>query len=442
MAVAWAILDKVRDGATVIVTRANVKRSFAREIAKYSDATVQVLNGQTPAQLEERDFYILSYEILPFWIDALQEVRPESVVFDESHKAKSSKRRIRAWDDDGNPFWADAENIASSAKKLSMACARRLALTATPVANRRSDLYAQLDLVHPNRFGNYFSFTKRYCAGQQGEFGGWQANGKTNTEELKRRVNPLRHVVQYSEVRRMLPPLRRSIVRLDEAELLKRAGDAVPAELNRDPRRRSIERELMRTAGRKHPYVLDVLLEEVIPGSQKAVVFTGRRKDCDTLAARVAEKVARLDTPVALFVGHGGIPVAQRDQMQQDYMAAKGPAILIGTGYAWGTGVNLHDTDLALITMLPYTPEALEQWEGRFVRQGMTRPCLIQYLIAEKTVDTWVEQLLLSKLPDVDELVANGAIDGLGDALAAVDEEAMLSRLYAAITGAGLEEAH
>jgi SNF2 family DNA or RNA helicase len=91
--------------------------------------------------------------------------------------------------------------------------------------------------------------------------------------------------------------------------------------------------------------------------------------------------------------------------------------------------------------MLPWTPEAIEQWEGRFVRRGMNRPVLIQYLVAEKTVDSHIEDLLLSKLPDVDDVVGNGAVEGLSADLANLgSEEEVLAKLVAMISKADVED--
>jgi hypothetical protein len=80
-------------------------------------------------------------------------------------------------------------------------------------------------------------------------------------------------------------------------------------------------------------------------------------------------------------------------------------------------GVNLQDTDLALIAFLPYTPGQVVQWEGRFARHGQKRPVLIQYLIAENTVDEHVAGILLDKLPAVEKVSKDDSLDGFSDAI-------------------------
>jgi SNF2 family DNA or RNA helicase len=136
----------------------------------------------------------------------------------------------------------------------------------------------------------------------------------------------------------------------------------------------------------------------------------------------------------SIFSGHGGTAPAERDRIQQAYMAAPGPAVLVGTGDAWGEGVNLQDTDLALIAMLPYTPGQIVQWEGRFCRHGQKRPVLIQYLIAENTVDEHVSGILLDKLPAVESVSRDDSLDGFSDALMGSDEDAIIGSILSKLT--------
>jgi len=156
-------------------------------------------------------------------------------------------------------------------------------------------------------------------------------------------------------------------------------------------------------------------------------VFTGRREDCD----RLAEDVAKAVGPSArIYSGHGGITAGVRDGIQQAYMNDSGPAVLVGTGDAWGEGYNLQDTDLLLIAMLPVTPGAVVQWEGRVARHGQKRPVLIEYLVAEGTVDEHVAEILLKKLPAVEDVARDDSVEGFADQLRGSDaEESILASI-------------
>jgi SNF2 family DNA or RNA helicase len=169
------------------------------------------------------------------------------------------------------------------------------------------------------------------------------------------------------------------------------------------------------------------LVEQNVGTKGKIVVFTGRRRDCEELHAAI-RKV--LPTEVPVWMGHGGTPTGVRDGIREAYMAQPGPCVLVGTGDAWGESVNLQDTDLAIISMLPYTPGQVIQWEGRFSRQGQKRPVLIQYLIAEGTIDEHVSLLLIDKLPSVEKVVKDEQVAGFGKTLSGMDDEqTMMSKL-------------
>jgi SNF2 family DNA or RNA helicase len=98
--------------------------------------------------------------------------------------------------------------------------------------------------------------------------------------------------------------------------------------------------------------------------------------------------------------------------------------------------VNLQDSDLLLIAMLPYTPGQIVQWEGRVARHGQKRPVLIQYLVAEGTVDEHVAEILLTKLPAVERVAQDDSVQGFSDQLRGSDqEEEILDSLIAKIGG-------
>ena len=109
---------------------------------------------------------------------------------------------------------------------------------------------------------------------------------------------------------------------------------------------------LHEAASRKRKYVLQ-RIEDAVRSKQKMIVFTGRRKDCDRLSEDIVKHLGKNNLNASLWAAHGGTNTVGRDTIRHEYMACPGPAILVGTGDAWGESVNLQDTDLALFVMLP-----------------------------------------------------------------------------------------
>jgi SNF2 family DNA or RNA helicase len=100
-----------------------------------------------------------------------------------------------------------------------------------------------------------------------------------------------------------------------------------------------------------------------------------------------------------------------------------GPAFLIATGDSIGESLNLQDADLMIVAMLPWTPGQVMQYEGRVARLGQQRPVLIQYVIAEETVDERVAEMLLNKLPSVAQLTGDGDVEMLRQSLTGMENK-------------------
>ena len=85
--------------------------------------------------------------------------------------------------------------------------------------------------------------------------------------------------------------------------------------------------------------------------------------------------------------------------------------------------------------MLPWTPDKVIQWEGRFSRLGQQRPVLVSYVVARNTADEHVSELLLEKLPHVGEVAEDAAAEEIEGVLAGVDtSEGAGERLLARIS--------
>lgn len=418
-------------GNTIVTTRAAVRRQFGREIERFTQHRALVIETKAdcdPVVLSETEalFLVIGWEMLPDCVETiLKHFKPVNWIADELHKCKSHRRWGATPTETGKLAFNPLDNIAHAAMKLSRATKRRIGATATPIKDRTRDLWAQLDLVHPDAWGPFYredkaSFAGRYCAARRGFYGGIETTGSSNLDELWDRVSLVTHHVPHSVTHRHLPPRRRLVTYVPSGDQVRATGFVKTMKnAAKAGRGALLEAKLMEAAARKRKAVMEIV-EECVANKQKVIVFTGRREDCDDLGSIITEKFGK---EAQIFTGHGGTPAPVRDGIQQAYMAAPGPAILVGTGDAWGEGVNLQDTDLLLIAMLPYTPGQIVQWEGRVARHGQKRPVMIQYLVAENTVDEHVAGILLEKLPAVEKVSQDDSVDGLAAQLMGADDE-------------------
>jgi hypothetical protein len=461
-----SIVWGLADGAHPIlaVTKPAVRGQWAREVERFTNVPAIVLES-TEATLPPLPpppyFLVTGYATLPYWVEELERLRPRSLILDECHLLQSHKRFDPILESQDSPppgdlvlieGGADApappvkvnfalkDNIAAAAYRLSRVAKRRLGTSATPIRDRVRNLWAQLDLVRPWGFGGYYQFCRRYCAASENPFGGIDTRGSSNLDELKERLSYMCHKVPFSVANRDLPPKRRQVTYIKVSDQVRAEG--IADELRRAARHGPtalLEMRLMEAAARKRKIVTEYVADAVGAG-QKVIVFTGRRRDVDALEKAVRSKVG--SGPLVL-AGHGGVPLGDardpapgtREGIVAAYMASEGPAVLIGTGDAFGEGLNLQSTDLLIQAMLPYTPAQIIQREARVCRLGQDRPALILYLICEGTVDEHVAAILLHKLPAIERALDQDEVRGLGRELMGASEEELLASLLEKIVG-------
>jgi superfamily II DNA helicase RecQ len=446
-AILWALAEP---GAVVIVTKAATRLQYASEVSRFTGLRACVLapgarREGLPAYLARcaergtRPVVVVGWQGLPAHVDALRALTPGAVVYDEAHVGKSSKRRSATLEADGSWSYADLDNIVNAAAQLARASFRRLATTATPIKDRRRDLWGQLDLVEPGAWGSFNAWAKRYCAAKPGAFGGWDTTGESNDAELLGRLSFVAHRVPYAISHRELPAKRRQSRYLGPDEQNAASG-GWDTEIKRATARGAsalLEARLAESASRKRKAVVEMTAEQVASGGGKVVVFTGRHRDCDALGAAMAKALPG----VQVWTAHGGSTTPEtREAVRAAYMEHPGPCVLVGTGDAWGTGYNLHDTDLAIFAMLPWTGGDLHQWEQRFARLGQRRPVLIVYAICEGSVDEQIADRLIAKIGDMAAMTGDDETGNARDALGGTDDrEALAASLLARLADREIE---
>lgn len=447
-AILWMLAEP---GPVIIVTRASARRQWANEIRKF--ATVLPFVVLPSSSMRKGDSSLAAYlrvtvsrPVLILGWDSLRDddlyeklssLDSPSIVWDESHVAKDHRRWNPRPLPNGGMAFDKRESVAARAGFLAPKARRRLALTATPIPDRTRDLWAQLDIVEPSTVGKYWDWAKRYCGAQEGEYG-WEDKGTTRLAELRSSLALRTHVVRTEEVHQLLPPLRRITTFLAPEDLQR--GDAEAGKAVRGAAKLAkggtgtegtevagslLEARLVQSAARKSRYVASHT-QELLQGGQKVLVFTGRRRDVADIHARIAKK---LPPGTKLWAAHGETPAEEREQIRDDYMAHDGAACIVGTGAAWGESVNLQDTDRLIIVLLPWTWGQIRQWEGRVRRLGQKRSVVIEYLVAEGTVDDRITGVVLEKLAAVEEILPDEQVIGVREAVQGGTDEDVIDGL-------------
>ncbi|OFV80247.1 MAG: hypothetical protein A2W26_00565 [Acidobacteria bacterium RBG_16_64_8] len=394
----------------------------------------------TPATIVEEDapkYIILTWETLAANVSWLKGLAPETVVYDECHRAKQHKRyvsvprTVKTVDADGvervEPVldettgdlkmdFVERTNTSMAAKNLSKVCKVRIGATATPIRDRMRDFWAQLDLLFPFQYGSFKSFAIRHCNGHSTTYAKLDSSGSSNTEELRARLSFDVHYVPKSVSHANLPPKRREFTFVDPEDF-RELGTAERAELTAEykaagPRGPGALAEvcLAEAAAQKRDVVIDMVADALDSG-QKVLVFTSRRREVAAIAGALRKRAKKLPRGTEIWATHGADSGEEREAIRKEYMAHPGPCALIATGDSCGEVANLQSTDLHLIVQLPWNSSQIEQWEGRSWRLGSDRSVIYRYVIAKDTQDVKVAAVLLDKIPHVESIGKEHAVD-------------------------------
>lgn len=461
-AILWSI---AAPGPVIIVTRASARQQWANEVKRLTTVSPFVILPEASKRVgsellcqylarTSRIYLIMSWQslrdenIFPY----LMRLRNASVVWDEHHMLKNPKRWVHQEDEDGRDKFERVESMAARAARLAPRMDRRLGTTATPVPDRVRDLWAQLDTIEPGCMGKYWDFARKYCDAHEGPYG-MIDEGASNMAELQEFLRPLAHIVKQDEINKLLPPLRRMTTELtidqlnrsDAAsnkavKLAAKAAGGGKGSLDSVASTALLEAMVEQTASRKSKYIVERACEAMMSG-QKVLVFTGRRRDVDILAEKIQKKLQQLkpaernDINWRLWHAHGGTDAMEREVIRDQYMAWEGAGCIVGTGAAWGESVNLQETNLLIVAMLPWTWGQLRQWEGRVYRLGLTKAVTIEYVIALGSIDERINALVLQKLPIVESILPDEQVAGVRETLQGGSDEEVIEGLLDSIAG-------
>src|SRR6476661_739307 len=156
----------------LVVAPASVKYQWEGEIRKFTDRSVQVVEGLKDAREElyaQDAFYkLVNYEQVVRDLDLMNAWRPDVVVLDEA-------QRIKNWE----------SKTSRAVKKLQSRYA--IVLTGTPLENRLEELYSIVQFVDDRRLGPAFEFLSEHrVLDDKGNLTGYR-----NLDKIRERLAPI-----------------------------------------------------------------------------------------------------------------------------------------------------------------------------------------------------------------------------------------------------------
>lgn len=396
-AIMRAVSEGLLDGAVVVCPN-HLKSTWEQEINKHSGERAIIfesgdLGRRRALRFLKKKFYIINYEAISPTLSslcALLRFRRFALVLDESHRIKS----------------VDAKTT-KAIHELRLYSKRRYILTGTPVANTPEDLWSQFFFLDGGiTLGdNFGEFKKRYRKGA----------GFTNLNELRERISvlSLRRLkadkLQLPEKRviripvqldgrqgEMYDQMRKETylwVRTMSGEEVLNQAEIIIARLTR------LAQLVSNPALVDHSYkevpakvrVLDRLVEEYLLQSfdQKLIIWTSFVENVRMLSERYRSK--------GTCILYGGLSNKERDAEITKFKTNDSKHILIANPSAGREGLTLTEANVAIYLDRTFNLVDYLQSQDRIHRISQKRECNIVLLIAEKSIDEYIEFTLSQK---------------------------------------------
>jgi len=400
-ALAYLVHEKL-DKALVICP-ASVKYAWESEVLKWTKLKPLVIGSRTDLTTEvfnEHNVFIINYDILKKHFDTLFAIRIDCLIVDEFHYIKSNTAQR-----------------TKLVKLLARNINSRLLLSGTPLLSRPVELFNGLQLMDPITWDNWYKFTTRYCQGHQGPWG-WDSRGVSNIDELKKNIDHYFLRRTKEEVLPELPPKRfidfpvelnpekkfeYELVEGSFVEYLREIKNKTNIEIRRSMQAETLvklgELRQLTTQG-KQEAAYD-LINEIVEGGEKVVVFSCYNEPLDLLQEKFGDKAVSVT---------GQTPELFRKEFINSFQNKESKRIFLGGIKSAGVGITL--TAASTVVFIDYSWVPADHWQAvdRCHRIGQQAESITVYqLYSKNTVDEMMKDLLSQKQVIFDKLINNSS---------------------------------
>lgn len=367
------------------------------------------------------DITLINYDIVARNQLALEAIRYDYVVVDESHKIKNAKAQRTCAILRLVTGREEVKNNRNEWRVIHDGVRSVTFMTGTPVVNRPLELWTTVSTIAGwvPQFANFFKFAERYCNAHRTQWG-WDFNGSSNEAELNQLLlDTIMIRRRKHDVLRDLPPKTFVTVPLEfdrsEYDAVARAfvgasdwkkGMQTLVMYGGNPARSDEAivainkcREIAGYA--KMRSAIEWILDYVEEG-EKLVVFAHHQRIVDQIAAAV--KAAG----VGVRMIRGGVGLEERAQAAQDFQTDPSVRVIVLNIASAGFGITLTAAKACAFVQLPWNPAEFDQCSDRVHRIGQQDNVTVYSLVAEGTVEEEIADLIVAK-----RQVINAVVDGV-----------------------------
>ncbi|MGF0308891.1 DEAD/DEAH box helicase [Rhodococcus sp. IEGM1428] len=412
------LVGRADEGPQVVVSPTSLVGNWAHEIARFAPdlSTVIWRGGPLPA-MDPRTVLLTGYPTLRTHGPQLADLHWATAVFDEAQVLKNPRTQI------------------SKAARIIDAGAT-IAMTGTPVENHLDEFWALLNLVAPHLFGNKTQFRRRFIKPITDGSG-------VAAIRLRAAIEPVVLMRKKSQVAASLPPKIHADLICDLTEEQQRLYDRVLDQAIDDGFGDGVQRQARVLAALtalkhvcNHPALvtgdsddlsgrsgkLDLCTDIVannLETDSPTIIFTQYRKTGELLVRHFGEQF-RVSVPFF----HGGLNQEQRADIVRRFQSDDGPAVLVLSLKAGGTGLTLTRAADVVHFDRWWNPAVEAQASDRVHRIGQTRTVTITTL----TTDTTIEEHIAAMHSRKSTLSEVADMSGVAE-LAKLDDDRLVDTL-------------
>ncbi len=419
-ATAIASLESIEDSYPVLVVcPPKLTLNWQKEFQRWAPHREVAITPKKAEFITSPDVTIVPWSILAHWKDTIIQHGFKSVVFDESHWAKTATaQRTKA-----------AKAIGKKIPNV------RLNLTGTPITIRPRDYIPQLQMIGMlEHFGGERGFGRRYCDGRM-DGTKMDLSGASNLEELNERLRGICYVQRSKKV--AAPDLPEAVqddilVEGDSgkmAEYFKAEDDIVQyvverakelaAELGVSVHSAEVRARIKAEAG-KHFIRISILrrlaaeakltavyeyVDSLVEAGEKVIIAAHHRDIVSALADRYGG--------LKIMGGQKSADVEEAKRKFQELSAEEAPVIVLSI-QAGKEGHTLTAAAHVVFVELAWTSTDIDQTWQRAHRLGQKRTVFVHYVLCHDTIDVGMFDTLAQRRIQVNAATVGDVPDDLG----------------------------
>jgi SNF2 family DNA or RNA helicase len=400
----------------LIVCPTSLKYQWKSEIERFSNSTVEIIDGNVGRRKEQysqsESFYqITSYSSIANDVDFINDaLELDFVILDEAQRIKNWKTKV-----------------SKSVKRLNSTYT--VVLTGTPLENKLEELYSIMQFIDVYQLGPLYRFVDRYQL-KDPETG--KVIGYQHLNEIKALLSDTLLRRTKSEVLKQLPERMDKNLFVPMTHEQREIHDEMQTVvsklvskwrkfgfLNEADRQKlilSLSRMRMvcdstfiidqRTRkDTKIEELMNILEEFFETNDSKVVIFS----QWERMTRLVADELEKRDFGFEYL--HGGIPSQKREKLLTNFKENPNSRIFLSTDTG-GVGLNLQSASLVINLDIPWNPAVLEQRISRVYRLGQNRNVTVINLVSTGTIEHKMLDVLKFK-----SSMAGGVLDGGEDTI-------------------------